>query len=390
MTRLTRFLRSRPLLTAVLYTGQGILPLFLVSAQILQLDAELGFRVGNLGLAAASFYGASAIAANPAGSAIKRSGPKAGLRIGAMFTVAANLTAVVTQTAWMIPLAMVIAGIGNASIQVAANLAIFDGVSTGRQGWAFGAKQASVPLASLLAGLSLPIVGLLFGWRWGFVGAALIALAFAMAAPDPKTREPIRRQEEPMGRPPRSLLVLLAAGFFSAAAGNSMSLFVVPSAVNVGITEAMAGLVLAACSLAVVGVRLAAGWTVDRRASSGHLEMMVLVGLGAVAALTLGGTSSATAYIVLMPIALLGCWGWPGVYFFTVVTGYPRFPARASGMVLSVNLTGTVIGPLVVGALAGAGYYSTAWVLVGTAGLIAAAAYFASHRLTKREVPQTT
>lgn len=188
-----------------------------------------------------------------------------------------------------------------------------------------------------------------------------------------------------MGRPPKSLLVILVAGFFAAASGNSVSLFIVPSAVDVGIAEATAGLLLAGCSFLVVAIRLGAGWTVDRRASWGHQEMMILLGSGAAAALLLSSLSSAGAYLILMPLALLGLWGWPGVYFFTVVTSYPKFPARASGMVLSVNLTGTVLGPLVVGALAGAGKYSTSWLVVGAAGIIASAALFASHRLVKRE-----
>lgn len=386
MSRLRSFLSERPLLTAVLYTGQGILPLFLVSAQILQLEADLGFRVASIGLAAAAFYGVSALVANPAGTAIKRFGPRTGLRVGATFTVGAGLVAAAAQFAWMIPLATGLAGVGNALIQVAANVAIFDGVSSARQGLAFGAKQASVPLAGLLAGISLPVIGLLFGWRWGFVGAALIATAFALSAPEPKTRESVRRQEDPMGRPPKSLLVLVIGGFFAAAAGNSISLFIVPSAVNVGIAEGTAGFLLAACSSLVVAVRLAAGWTVDRRTSWGHLEMLALVGLGAAAAITLSTTSSAVAYLSLMPVALLGLWGWPGVFFFTVVTSYPRFPARASGLVLSVNLTGTVLGPLITGALAGAGRYSLSWLIVGGAGVVSAAAFFSSHRLVAEEV----
>lgn len=386
MSSIRGYLAKRPLFTAVVYTGLGILPLFLVSAQILQLESDLGFGVASLGLAAAAYFGVAALSANPAGTVIKRIGPGQGLKVGTSFTVAACGVAALAPVGWLIPISMALGGVGNALIQVSANLAIFDGVSQGRQGLAFGAKQASVPLASVLAGVSLPVIGLIFGWRWSFVAAAALALAFALTAPEPRTRSKVRREELPMGRPPRSLLVLVLAGFLGATAGNSISLFIVPSAVDVGIGEGSAGVVLAVSSVLVVLVRVGAGWTVDRRASTGHIEMAVLVGAGALGALALMGTTSASAYLIAMPLALLGAWGWPGVFFFTVVNGYPEFPARASGIVISGNLTGTVIGPLVIGALAGAGRYDEAWLLVSLAAGLSALGFFVAYRVTSREV----
>ncbi len=379
-------LSRRPLLTAVVYTGSGILPLFLVSAQVLQLEADLGFDATSVGLAAAAFFGASALAANPAGTAIRRMSPGFGLRAGASLTMACSFIAALAMTNWMILLAMAIAGIGNAFTQVSANLAIFDGVSRRRQGLAFGAKQAAVPLASVLAGISLPAIALVFGWQWGFGGAALLALGLAISAPEPRTRSGETREEKPMGRPPASLPVLVAAGFFGAAAGNGISLFVVPSAVDVGIGEATAGLVLAVCSVLVVVARLAAGWTVDRRASSGHVEMAILTASGAAGALALMSTTSSTAYLLAMPVALLGAWSWPGVFFFTVIHSYPDFPARASGVALSGNLTGTVIGPLLVGALVGSGRYPVAWLCVAIAAALATLGFLGSYLVTRRRL----
>jgi cyanate permease len=167
-------------------------------------------------------------------------------------------------------------------------------------------------------------------------------------------------------------------------AGNGLSLFVVPSAVDVGIEEAAAGAVLAACSLLVVAVRLGAGWLVDRNDSIGFTEMAWLAGLGALGSFALFATSTPALYLVAMPLALLGAWGWPGVIFFTVVHSYPDLPARASGVVLSGNLTGTVIGPLVVGSLAGQGNYPGAWLFVTVTSVVATAAFVASQRLRRR------
>jgi len=376
------YLTSRALLTAVVYTGVVTLPLFLVSAQILQLGREIDFGVARLGLATASFFGMAAVTANPAGRVISRIGPGRGLRIGGFLGVVSCVLVALASEWWIIPIAMAVSGTGNGLIQVSANVAIFDGVAEGRQGLAFGAKQASVPFASLVAGISLPLIGLAVGWRWAFVAAGVLALIFAISAPEPATRDSEARTEQRTRRLPRSLFLLAVGGFCGAVAGNGVSHFIVPSAVDVGISEGTAGIVLAASSLFVVVVRVGAGWTVDRRQTLGHIEMAAMVGLGTIGALFLMTTDSASGYLVAMPLALIGAWGWPGVFFFTIVRSYPEFPARASGFVLSTNLTGTVLGPFVVGLLAAQGNYSAAWLFVATAAAAATFAFVLSYRRT--------
>jgi len=377
-------LARRPLLTAVVYTGTCLLPLALVSAQILQLEEEIGFRVGQLGVATAAYFGAAALGANPAGRVVARVGPGRSLRIGALLTLAACVIAGTAATWWVIPLATAVGGLGNGLTQVASNLAIFDGVAKERQGVGFGAKQAAVPLASVLAGISLPVIGLVFGWRWVFLLAGLIALILAVSAPRLDMARAAARNERPIGKPPRSLVFLAIGGIAGAMAGNGLSLFVVPSAVDIGIGEAAAGAVLAACSLLVVLVRLGAGWLVDRNESIGFTEMAWMTAAGGIGAFILFVSSTPGPYLFAMPIALLGAWGWPGVIFFTVVHSYPDLPARASGVVLSGNLTGTVIGPLIVGSLAGRGNYPGAWLFVTVMCAVACVAFIASHRLRSR------
>ncbi|MGH8915212.1 MAG: MFS transporter [Acidimicrobiia bacterium] len=377
-------LARRPLLAAVVYTGTCILPLSLISAQILQLQADLGFGVSRLGLATAAYFGAAAMAANPAGRIVARMGPGPSLRIGSSLTLIACVIAGTAAAWWLLPIAAAVGGVGNGMIQVAGNLAIFDGVTNKRQGVGFGAKQAAVPLAGVLAGISLPVIGLVFGWRWVFALAGMIALVLAVSAPELSADRSLERSERSAGSPPRSLFLLALGGIAGAMAGNGLSLFIVPSAVDIGITEGAAGAVLAACSLLVVVVRLGAGWLVDRNESIGFAEMAWLTGAGAVGAFALFAASTPALYLVALPIALLGAWGWPGVIFFTVVHSYPQLPAKASGMVLSGNLTGTMIGPLVVGSLAGHGNYPGAWLFVAVMATIATVAFVASHRLRSR------
>lgn len=384
--RIRDVLERIPLLTAMVYTGAGVLPLFLVSTQVLQLEEDIGFDVGTLGLATAAFFAAAAIAANPAGRLVSRRGPSLGLRLGITATILSCGLAAMAWVWWVIPIAAALGGVGNGLIQVSSNIAIFDGVRLGRQGLAFGSKQAAVPIASIVAGLSLPVIGLVFGWRWVFVGAALLALILWSSVPRLASRHSEPRVETSIGRPSSSLIWLGVAGIAGAAAGNGLSLFVVPSAVDIGIPEGAAGAVLAICSLAVVALRVGTGWLVDRRESSGYVEMAWMAGVGTVGALVLMTAQAPPLYLVAMPIALLGAWGWPGIIFFTVVHSYPDYPARASGLVLSSNLSGTLVGPLVVGALAGRGAYPTAWLFVSVCSAIAAVGFVVAGRLRDRVV----
>ena len=74
----------------------------------------------------------------------------------------------------------------------------------------------------------------------------------------------------------------------------------------------------------------------------------------------------------------------PPIIFFTVVHSSPRYPARASGLVLSANLSGTLVGPLVVGALAGRGAYPAAWLFVSVCSAVAAVGFVVAARLRDR------
>jgi hypothetical protein len=113
--------------------------------------------------------------------------------------------------------------------------------------------------------------------------------------------------------------------------------------------------------------------------------MMILAGAGAVGALVLANAAVPALYLIALPVALLGAWGWPGVFFFTVVKTFPAIPARASGLVLAGNQTGTLIGPAVVGLFAARGDYRTAWLFVAAAAMVATAGFAYAHRIALRQ-----
>lgn len=71
-------------------------------------------------------------------------------------------------------------------VDTGAARAFSDRVPVGRQGLAFGIKEASIPGASMLAGLSLPVIAAALGWRASFVAAAAVAAVVLVALPSPR------------------------------------------------------------------------------------------------------------------------------------------------------------------------------------------------------------
>ncbi len=376
-------LDGRPLATALLYVMIGILPLYLTSAQVLSLDADLGFGVAQLGMASALHFGIAALAAHPVGSLIQRRNATFGLRTGAGLAALAGLVAASAGRWWEILAVTALGGLANAFMQVATNVVLAQDAAYHRQGLSFGAKQGAVPLAGAMAGVLLPSVGVALGWRWPFAVAAAAAAAGMVAAPEVRNA-PTVVVRAGRGRLSPALAWMAVGGMFGGAAGNSLSLFVVPSAVEAGLSQAAAGLFLAASSVLVFGTRLGAGWFADRQHSTGHREMITLLSFGAGACIALAAAGTAATYTIAMPLAMMGAWGWPGLIYFTVVRIHPEATARASGIILAGNLTGTLVGPVVVGLLASRSLYSQAWTMVALLSAAAAAAMVASQRSLSR------
>jgi MFS family permease len=383
---LRRFLGAHPMATAVVYVITGVLTLYLISAQIGSLETDLGFNAARLGYATATYFGIGAVISPFAGRFIARRGPQSGLRAGCGFAAAAALVAAASTRWWLLPIATALAGSANSFMQVGSNMVLVRSAAFERQGISFGAKQGAIPMASTMAGILLPIVGLAVGWRFTFLVAAALALvASGFAPPIPETPvSPAPPAPSRRGRMPMALRWLAVGGACGGAAGNAVSLFVVPSAVDSGLTEVAAGTILAACSALVVAVRIGSGWLADRRRSPGHTEMAWLLGAGTVGCAALALASTAPLYVAAMPLAMMGAWGWPGLVYFTVTSTNPSDPARASGVVLAGNLTGTLVGPFIVGLLAERHLYGAAWAFCGSLAAIATVAMLVSSRAWRR------
>jgi MFS family permease len=397
--------RVRIVAAAAAVTTACVLPSFLLGAMAVQVKRDLGFGASGIGLAFAMFFVAASAASTPGGRIAERIGPVRAMRVAGTMSGVSTLVLAATAHSFATLLApLAVAGAANAVCQPAANLLIARAVPANRQGLGFAVKQSAVPTATLLAGFAVPSLALTLGWRWAYVGAAVLALGTlplvpsrglaAITAPipeDPPLPEaaPAVLLVEGRRRPrhnahhthhsrrkadvPVSVMAVLTVAIgFSAAAGGTLGSFLVSAAVDAGIGEGSAGYLLTAGSVAGIVVRLLAGVQADRRTGD-HLRVvsiMLLLGAGTFALLAIG---QPWAYVVAGTAGFCTAWAWPGLFNLAVVQANPTHPAAATGITQTGTYIGAVSGPLLFGLIADHTSYTMAWVVASSFALIGAA-----------------
>lgn len=365
----------RSLSVAVGATTVASLPVFVVGSLAVLMQVDLDFDAQGLGVAVAAFYGFSALLSIPGGRLAERWGSRRTVLL-ANTTTAAAMGAVglwATSLGHLVVL-LVVAGIANGFTQPAVNLGLSRLVRPDRQGTAFGVKQAAIPVATLVSGLAVPLVGLTVGWRWAWSIGSLMLVAVILAGPrdhpDPAVRSVARASvaEVPSRLP---LLLLAISAGFGAGAANCLGAFLVTSAVGSGVREASAGYVFAAGSASAIIARVVVGWLADRHGGGLALVSLLMLGGGAAfAVLSVGPTGMALAAATVLAFA--GGWGWAGLLTFRIVQLYPDRPAAATGVQQAGVFTGGVVAPLVFGAIVVRWGFSVAWLVGGIMYMVAA------------------
>lgn len=347
------------------------LPAFLTGALAVQIRQEFDLAPSTLGLLVGLFFGCAALSSGPAGQLVERVGATAGMRmaaIGAAISMAG--IAGLSRSVAMIAALLVVGGLANGLAHPATNLMLVDTTPSHRRGLVLGIKQAAIPTATLVAGLSVPLIALTVGWRWAFGAAAVIALVVAIVGRSPADRHRATAStKRDVQRIPRSamaaLVLLAAAATLGIWGGQAMGAFLVSYGVDRGFDEGTAGLVLTLGSLAGITSRILAGHIVDRRASSGIPELAAMLAIGAIGLLALA--TGLPALVWLGPIAgFAGGWGWTGVLNYAVVRAYPMAPAAATGVIQTGVFLGATLGVPLFGLIVDSASYPVAW--LGTAG----------------------
>ncbi|MGM0619126.1 MAG: MFS transporter [Actinomycetota bacterium] len=478
----------------------GLLPTFLVGALSVPIGDDLDVGAATIGAAVSAFFLAAALTSVPAGRLVDRRGAPFGYRTGLTGVgVAAGAVGLLAAAGWHLVVAFAFAGMSLAFVDPSIARTITGSVGWRRHGIAFGIKESAVPSASMLAGITLPLLGATIGWQVPFVVVGVLAVALAALVPgnievvrspqgastathgsSPTTHgssrsrrdcsgatpSPVRTTSggsaaapdgpeataqadgpgrsvsttapsDPTQRPgegrsadttgadtdtgrsgphalqpdeqevevsavgddderPSGNLVLLAIGSgLAGGAGAAVATFLVPTGIVIGMGATAAGLVLSVASLGSIGVRLGAGWFVDRRpqaildllvtllaaGSVGGIVLAVAAHLGATpvevdalsgaVAVTGEAAPAATGVVTLLVIGavlLLGPgWGWTGLVFLTATRLTPERPAQASGAILAGLGGGGALFPLGAGWLAESVGFGWTWTVVALA-----------------------
>jgi predicted MFS family arabinose efflux permease len=365
------------LVISVVTVMVNALPVFMVGSLGAFIRSDLGIDTGRLGLSVAATFAASSTLAMYGGRLAERLGPFWTLRLAmiAMGTVTVLIPTIGTTSWPAFTALMVLLGIAMTAVQPAANIAIFQHVPLGRQGFGFGVKQSAPRLATLAAGLAVPALGLTVGWRWAFILTGLAAVLIALWVPAgpwherPKGPTTRFRKGRGEGLLHGDLLVLAAALTFAGASATTLGIFLVETAISGGIRPGTAGLLLAAGSAASIVARLVVGTVVDRGIVAPFPLMVGLIFCGAVAAVLFATAWSPWVIVVATFIGFAGGWGWNGLIVYVVVRLHPRSPGESTGLSQAAISLGGVIGPAGFGLTASAYSIGAAWGVMAVSSL---------------------
>lgn len=381
----------RSLLASLAAATSGVLPAFLVGAVGVRIQADLGIGNAMLGLLVSTLFVTAGATSILAGRIVDRMGWASSVRIAAVGSIAClGGIAATARGAGSLMLLLVLGGLAHAALAPAANLALARDLPGSRQGIVFGLKQSSTSAALLLGGLAVPTITVVWGWRMTFLVAIVVPLSAAIAAP-PGRRDALAPAPPVGARPrtsaaghPKGLAGITVAGGAAAATVTASSAFLVISAVDVGVSEGRAGLLLALASIVSLAARIGVGWHADRRQRRSLWSVALLLGVGAAGLLALASGS----VVLLVPGAMLAFaagTGWPGLYHLAVVHRYLRTPAAATGTVQTGLAIGAAIGPLAFGLVVERWSFGAAWSATAATALLASALVVRSARRWRRE-----
>ena len=375
---------------AVSVTTVGVLPPFMVGVLWVQVRADLGFGPSLLGVLVACFFLVSGLSALTAGMVVRRLGTSPVVRLSALVAAASMLViALAAQHTAVLVGALVLAGWGNGVGQPASNDLIARAVTPDHHGLAYGTKQAAIPLATMLAGVAVPLVAIPLGWRPAFVLGAGLALLVTLTVPSGRRLPPrgAAVASEAAGPFRRAALVVLACGLMlGAATGNALGSFFVATAVASGIAPGTAGVLAAVASATGAIARITFGWLADRVRSRWLLVVAAQMAVGGLSYALLG-----TGVEVLIGAgAVIGyctAWAWAGLSTYSVARMHPGMAARATSITQGGMGAGAALGPLLFGLLVTATSYAVAWYATAAVSVVAGAVIVQGRRMLLRDRP---
>jgi MFS family permease len=147
---------------------------------------EMGVSANTIGVYTALIYAAACIAAATSGAPIRRRGP---IRMSQLSLVLSGLGLALGASARLplVLLGAVVLGAGYGPVTPASSHLLIRQTPPHRRSLVFSLKQTGVPLGGVLAGVAVPALVLVLGWRATALVSALCCILLAIAV------EPLRR-----------------------------------------------------------------------------------------------------------------------------------------------------------------------------------------------------
>lgn len=355
--------------TIVLATASTVFPGFLIGALSVQVSEEFRISEATYGWGLASFFLAATAGSIVLGKLVQRIGPRNQITLALIISAGAQLGLALTARSFLSVIAfLVLAGLANAGMQTAVNLALTR-AEIPRLGLAVAFKQSAMPLAAMLCGLAVPLIALTAGWRWAYVMGAAIAMIALLAVrrviePTPAVANV---DPAPLVSSSRALVLAAVSVAFLAFSAGALNAWVVSSGVDAGLGPGEAGFMLSLGAACGVALRLFGGMRADTMRPApfrvaGLSALVGAVGMALLAVRTPGLHVGATV------VAFAGGWIWPVFTNFGVVRTNVAAAGAATGLTQTGVYIGVFIAPLVTGLLIEHSGYQLMWMIVaGTA-----------------------
>ena len=347
-----------------------------------EIAAELGVEASLIGIYTGLLFTAATLMLIKSGDLIARVGAVRTNQLAAACSGSALIVALFPGVG-AVALAGILVGIGYGPNTPSSSQIIADVTPPHRRARAFSIKQSGAPLGAMLAGLLLPLLVLLRGWRAALIAVAIVCVLVAVAV-EPIRRRVDRPSHERAGRATPKLAAfaivlgspalrrLTIGGFLMMLVHGIYQAFYVAYLVEVAeLTLALAGALFASLQVAGAVARIGFGWLADRVRSA----RLVLVAVPVLASFEPEWTLTGLGLVSVL--AGIGSSGWYGVFLAEIARlGPVREVGATTGGALFFIYWATAIGPFVVSMVVlVAGAYQPAWWLVGVLALIAGAIF---------------
>jgi MFS family permease len=362
---------------------------------------DLGLSRAQVGLFLSAVYLGGVLMSLPAGWITERLGVRATLTSGLALTgLMVGLCAWTPNFSAMLGL-LFLSGFGFAVVNPTTGKAILERFPARERGLAMGVKQTGLTLGGVTAALTLPSVGLAWGWRIALTVAAaasLLGAVFALLglrhhsaghAAAGIERPRLSEVSQFLARP--SFTVLLACGLALSITQSSLLAYLALFArERWNFTVVAAGGLLALAQAGGTAGRLGWGIVSDRFFGGRRRPGLIINSLlgGFMSLLFASGLSLPTPMASAAAlVAGIGAFGWVGLYLaLAAEVGGPRYAGLLTGVAVSCSWSGVLVGPPLFGALLEAtGAYHLPWLVLAFTSITAAIALSRIPPLVRRD-----